>query len=68
VSKLRQIMLHVDEQPAQADKLLVWVEKMHRELSRETHVKSLFVAMVAREGTGEREQATQTEVCVRRCM
>jgi hypothetical protein len=46
VSKLRQIMLLAEEQPAQAHKLLVRVEKMHHELMRETPVKSLFAAMV----------------------
>jgi hypothetical protein len=46
VSKLRQIMLLAEERPAHAGKLLVQVEKIHRELSRETRVKSLFAAMV----------------------
>jgi hypothetical protein len=46
VSKLRQIMLLAEEQPAHAPKLLARVEKMHRELMREMPVKSLFAAMV----------------------
>jgi hypothetical protein len=46
VSKLRQIMLLAEEQPAQAYKLLQRVEKMHRDLMREVPVKSLFAAMV----------------------
>src|SRR6266446_4303554 len=46
VSKLRQIMLLAEERPTQAPKLLLQVEKMHRELARETRVKPLFAAMV----------------------
>jgi len=46
VSKPRQIMLLAEERPTQAPKLLLQVEKMHRELARETRVKPLFAAMV----------------------
>jgi hypothetical protein len=46
VSRLRQIMTLAEERPTQAPKLLLQVEKMHRELARETRVKPLFAAMV----------------------
>ena len=39
VSKLRQIMLLAEERPTQAPKLLLQVEKMHRELARKMRVK-----------------------------
>jgi hypothetical protein len=60
-SKLRRIMLLAEEQPAQAHRLLLRVEKMHRELMRQMRVKSLFAAMVdvarARQNTGKATQA-----------
>jgi hypothetical protein len=64
VSKLRQIMLLAEEQPAQAYKLLVRVEKIHRDLTRETRVKSLFAAMVdvARKQRGTRRQLNANEL------
>jgi hypothetical protein len=39
-------LLLAEEQPAHAPKVLVRVEKMHRELSGEVPVKSLYTAMV----------------------
>jgi hypothetical protein len=64
VSKLRQIMLLAEEQPVQAYKLLVRVEKIHRDLTRETRVKSLFAAMVdvARKQRGTRRQLNANEL------
>jgi hypothetical protein len=58
--KLLYAALLAEEQPAQAHKLLVRVEKMHGELMRETRVKALFAAHGRRgEGTTEHAQATQ---------
>jgi hypothetical protein len=64
VSKLRQIMILAEERPAQATKLLARVEKMHRELMRETRVKSLFAAMVdvARVQRNTRSQLSASEL------
>jgi hypothetical protein len=64
VSKLRQIMLLAEEQPAHAPKLLVRVERMHRELTRETPVKSLYAAMVgvARAQRNARKQLSADEL------
>jgi hypothetical protein len=64
VSKLRQIMLLAEERPAQACKLLAQVEKMHRELSGKTRVKSLFAAMVdvARVQRNTRRQLNTSEL------
>ncbi len=64
VSKLRQIMVLAEERPAQAHKLLLRVEEMHRELSRETRVKSLFAAMVdvARVQRSTRRRLNATEL------
>jgi len=68
VSKLRQIMLLAEERPAQAHKLLLRVEEMHRELSRETRVKSLFAAMVdvarAQRGTCRRLNASELRALI----
>jgi hypothetical protein len=70
VSKLRQIMLLAEERPAQVHKLLLRVEEMHRELSRETRVKSLFAAMVdvarAQRSTRRRLNATELRALIRR--
>src|SRR5260221_536974 len=65
VSKLRQIMLLAEEQPAHTHKLLLRVEEMHRELSRETRVKSLFAAMVdvARAQRSTRRRLNANELC-----
>ena len=64
VSKLRQIMVLAEERPAHAHKLLLMVEEMHRELSRETRVKSLFAAMVdvARVQRSTRRRLNATEL------
>ncbi len=64
VSKLRQIMLLAEEQPAHAPKLLARVEKMHRELMREIPVKPLYAAMVrvAREQRKTRKQLSADEL------
>jgi len=56
------IMLLAEEQPAHAHKLLLRAAKMHRELSGEMLVKSLFAAMVdvARAERSTRRQLTAT--------
>src|SRR6266849_8318254 len=46
VSKLRQIMLLAEEQPAPSARAVGVGREDAPELSRETHVKSLFAAMV----------------------
>ncbi len=67
VSKLRQIMLLAEERPTQAPKLLLRVEKMHRQLAREMRVKPLFAAMVdvARAQRNTRQQLTASELRTR---
>ncbi len=70
VSKLRQIMLLAEEQPTQAHKLLIRVEKMHRELTREIPVKPLYAAMVdvARAQRNTRKQLNADELRARIAM
>jgi hypothetical protein len=67
VSKLRQIMLLAGERPTQAHKLLLRVEKMHRQLAREMRVKPLFAAMVdvARKQRNTRRQLNVSELRAR---
>jgi hypothetical protein len=57
VSKLRQIMLLAEERPTQAPKLLLRVEKMHRQLAREmrsSHCSPLWWPWRGRSETRER--------------
>ncbi len=62
VSKLRQIMLLAEERPTQAPKLLLRVEKMHRELAREMRVKPLSGRYGRRlEDAAEQARAAQRE-------
>src|SRR5258706_15287454 len=62
VSKLRQIMLLAEERPTQAPKLLLQVEKMHRELAREMRVKPLSGRYGRRlEDAAEQARAAQRE-------
>jgi len=59
VSKLRQIMLLAEEQPAPSARAVGVGREDAPELSRETHVKSLFAAMVDSGARGGARASTQ---------
>jgi len=57
-------MLLSEERPTQAAKLLLRIEKMHRQLAQEMRVKPLFAAVVdvAREQRKMRRQLNASEL------